>query len=423
MAKIIVAAPPVPGELIPLLQIARGLAARGHQITVLTGSGFRDSVEEAGLAFAPLAGDADYDIKELIAERDRAELPPGPPQLNFDWIHAFVNPMPGEYTALQELLAKDPDQYLISNILFLGAWPVRHGAPGLAPLRWVAVSAVPLALASADTTFLGPIPGLSGQEAKEAHRAANAGFAAALRPVDDRVNEVFGELGAGASSTSFVDAIYTLADETAVLTVPGFEFERSDQPDNVHLVGALPGLAAEGWQPPAWWDELDGDRPVVVVTQGTLTNGDLSQLVEPALAGLADLDVTVIAALGRDPEGLAAPIPDNAHVAEFIPFGALLPKADVFVTNGGAGSIHQALAAGVPVVVAGETEDKPANAARVAHHGLGINLLTGTPTPEAVAEAVKSLIDDAEVRANVQRLTKVYAEHDPIDTIERLTLG
>jgi UDP:flavonoid glycosyltransferase YjiC (YdhE family) len=120
---------------------------------------------------------------------------------------------------------------------------------------------------------------------------------------------------------------------------------------------------------------------------------------------------------------LSVRAPANAYFAEYIPCGELLPKTAVFITNGGFGSTQQAVAAGVPVVVAGETEDKPANAARVAHHRLGVNLQTATPRPEAVADAVKSLLDDTKVRENVQRLAKVYAEHNPIDAIERLLLG
>lgn len=95
----------------------------------------------------------------------------------------------------------------------------------------------------------------------------------------------------------------------------------------------------------------------------------------------------------------------------------------MFVTNGGSGGTHQALAAGVPVVVAGETEDKPANAARVAYHRLGINLQTATPTSGAVAEAVGSLLVDAEVCGNVRRLAEVYEQHDALDAIEQLLLG
>ena len=35
------------------------------------------------------------------------------------------------------------------------------------------------------------------------------------------------------------------------------------------------------FRPPPWWAELDGDRPVVHVTQGTIDNADLGRLVEP----------------------------------------------------------------------------------------------------------------------------------------------
>jgi UDP:flavonoid glycosyltransferase YjiC (YdhE family) len=422
LPKIIVAAPPVPGEFTPLLQIARGLAVRGHQVTVLTGSGFRTAVEQAGLSFTPLAGTADYDVRELHSRPGRAALPP-PAQVAWDLVNIFINPMPDEHAALQELLSRDPGQYLIANTLFLGAWPARLGAPGPRPARWVAVSAVPLALSSEDTTFFGPVPVRPAEDPKAANRVANAQFQAAIRPADDRAGELLAKLGAGRPASPFLDAMYTLPDETVVLSVPGFEFDRSDLPGNVHLAGILPPPAGEDWDPPAWWGELDGSRPVVVVTQGTLANGDLSQLVGPALAGLAGMDVTVVAALGREHGPLSVPVPANARVAGYIPFGALLPKASVLVTNGGSGGTHQALAAGVPVVVAGETEDKPANAARVAYHRLGINLQTATPTAQAVAGAVGSLLQDTEVRENVLRLAKVYAQHDALDTIERLLLG
>ena len=77
-----------------------------------------------------------------------------------------------------------------------------------------------------------------------------------------------------------MDGIYTVPDALAALTVPGFEFERGDAPDTVHLVGALPGRSAAGWRP------RPGGRnwtaaPVVVVTQGTFANRDLSSSSSP----------------------------------------------------------------------------------------------------------------------------------------------
>ncbi|MFJ8002108.1 nucleotide disphospho-sugar-binding domain-containing protein [Streptomyces sp. NPDC096310] len=422
MAKIIVAALPITGELAPLLQLARGLAGRGHQITVVTGSRFRADAENAGLAFTPVTGAADFDDRLLDRDPERLKLTPGPEMLNYDWKHAFVAPIPDQYAVLQRLLEQDPDQYLISNALWLGALPTALGAPGLRPRRWVAVTAVPLALSSDDTTFFGPVPVEPGGDQKAANRAANEQFAMMMQPAQDRLTEVLNSLNVTQQFPPFVDATFTAPDVTAALTVPGFEFERGDAPDSLHLVGILPARSAPDWEPPAWWAELDGSRPVVVVTQGTPANGDLSQLVEPTLTGLADLDVTVVAALGRETDALSIPVPPNARVAEFIPFDALLPKADLYITNGGSGGTHQAIAAGVPVIVAGLTEDKPANAARVAYHGLGINLETATPTPEAVAAAAQLALKGTDMRDRVRKLAPVYAAHATLGEIERLTL-
>jgi len=412
-----VAAPPIPGELRPLLAIGRALAARGHEITVLTGTALRETVREAGLAFEPLAGAADYDTAQL-----------GSGLIDDDWEHGFARPMPDEHHALQRLLDADPDQHLIAHVLFLGAWPTRLGAPGHRPRRWVTVSVAGLAYPSVDTTYLGPVRVFPGEDQRAANVAANARFMASMRPNEEVLYGLLKELDATAEFPTLVEGAVDLPDAFALLSVPGFEFHRSDLPANVHFVGAVPVRAAEGdaaarWVPPSWWEGLDGSRPVVVVTQGTLANFDLSHLVEPALAGLAELDVTVVVALGRDPSVLAVDVPANAHVEAYVPFSELLPRADVLVTNGGANGIHQALAAGVPVVVAGATEEKPGNAARVAHHRLGLDLRTGRPGPQAVRLAVERVLGDPAIRANVRRLAKVYDTYDTFAHIERLVRG
>jgi UDP:flavonoid glycosyltransferase YjiC (YdhE family) len=106
------------------------------------------------------------------------------------------------------------------------------------------------------------------------------------------------------------------------------------------------------------------------VTQGTLANRDFSELIEPALEALADLDVLVVAALGRDAQ--LASVPANARVAEFIPFARLLPHTSVLVSNGGYGTVQQALRHSVPMVLAGVTEDKIEVTARTAWTGAAV---------------------------------------------------
>ena len=65
------------------------------------------------------------------------------------------------------------------------------------------------------------------------------------------------------------------------------------------------------------------------------------------------------------------------------------------VTNGGYGAVQRALTTGVPLVVAGDTEDKPEVAARVEWFGAGVNLRTGAPTAEGgPARRARRLGDD-----------------------------
>jgi UDP:flavonoid glycosyltransferase YjiC (YdhE family) len=107
-------------------------------------------------------------------------------------------------------------------------------------------------------------------------------------------------------------------------------------------------------------------------------------------------------------------------VSEFIPHDILLPLVDVMVTNGGYGAVQRALVTGVPLVVAGNTEDKPEVAARVEYFGAGVNLRTGVPTAADVRRAVRSVLNDATYRQNARRLQSAYGRRDGVDEIATL---
>ncbi len=128
-----------------------------------------------------------------------------------------------------------------------------------------------------------------------------------------------------------------------------------------------------------------------------MANFDFSLLVGPTLAALAnEPDLLVVATAGGRPiEAIPGPIPANARLASYLPFEWALAKADVLVTNGGYGSVNQAMSFGVPLVAAGLTEDKADVNVRVAWSGVGINLATNTPTPQALRNAVRAVLDQA----------------------------
>jgi UDP:flavonoid glycosyltransferase YjiC (YdhE family) len=91
----------------------------------------------------------------------------------------------------------------------------------------------------------------------------------------------------------------------------------------------------------------------------------------------------------------------------------MLSKVDVFVTNGGYGSVNQAMSYGIPLVTAGLTEDKADVNARVAWSGVGIDLATNEPTPQALRDAVRAVLDRPTYR---KRASSMAAEFNGIDT-------
>ncbi|HEX6260808.1 MAG TPA: nucleotide disphospho-sugar-binding domain-containing protein, partial [Woeseiaceae bacterium] len=174
--------------------------------------------------------------------------------------------------------------------------------------------------------------------------------------------------------------------------VPGFEYPLSHIPEQLHFIGALLPDAPVKLQPPPWWGRaVNGGKPIVLVTQGTIAT-DVEELIRPTLQALATEDVLVIATTGgKRAEELGFAIPQNAVVEPFIPFTDLMPHVSAYVTNGGYGGVCIALAHGVPLVVAGTTEDKMEVANRVAHCGVGLNLKTNRPSADQVRSAVRTL--------------------------------
>src|SRR5260370_5495134 len=210
------------------------------------------------------------------------------------------------------------------------------------------------------------------------------------QPVARRLKRSLKDLGVGPLSMPLFDAVVELADAYMQLTVPSFEFPR-DIPPSVHFIGALPIIPNQA-PLPAWASELDGSRKVVLVTQGTLANHNFGLLIAPTLTARAnepDL-LVVVTAGGRPIDAIPGPVPGNAHLASYLPFEWMLPKVDVFVTNGGYGSGNQAMSYGIPLVAAGLTEDKADVNARIAWSGGGINLATKQPTAPPLRAAVRS---------------------------------
>ena len=101
---------------------------------------------------------------------------------------------------------------------------------------------------------------------------------------------------------------------------------------------------------------------------------------------------------GGRPLDTLPPLPANARAAEYLPYDDLLPRTDVYVTNGGYGGVQYALRHGLPIVATGGKEDKPEVGARVAWSGTGLRLRTERPTPKALRRAILAVLREPRYR-------------------------
>ena len=123
-------------------------------------------------------------------------------------------------------------------------------------------------------------------------------------------------------------------------------------------------------------------------------------------------------ATGSRPIAELGPLPENVRAAEFLPYDRLMPLTDLFITNAGYGGTQFALSHGVPIIAAGDTEDKAEVSARVAWSGAGLNLKTGAPTPAAIAAAVDRVLAEPAYRERAQSLAAAIRSQNALASIE-----
>jgi MGT family glycosyltransferase len=397
-----------------MLAVAQHLKSVGHDVTFHTSENFRGKMESSGVRFVTMTGKANYDYRRFnelegyknLSDEDQKIL------LLKTW---FAETIPDQHESIQKILRETPTDLILVDTMLMGSFPMllgpRHKRP---PIICCGVN--PMILSSRDCGIL--LPPANTLEGQQQIAEENQRIHATFQPAGDHMDSVMERYGVPPMPHFFVDCMYLLPDMFLQFTAEAFEYPRSDMPETVRFIGPiLPSRTVE-FEEPAWWPELDGSRPVVLITQGTLANHDLNEVIQPALVGLADEKVTVIVAAGRSDTQTIA-VPENARVASFIPFDRILPKVDVLVTNGGYGAVNHAFSLGVPIVVAGESEDKNFVAARIGWTGAGINLNSRYATAGQIRNAVRTILTNQQYRNEAQRLQANFSHYNALDELAR----
>ncbi len=420
MSSFLIATMPATGHVAPALPIARALVDRGHDVFWYTGAIYRDLIEATGATHLPIA--KAYDFGGLGIDEAFPQLTglTGIAMVRQAMQRVFIDCVPTMLADLQAITAEHRFDAALSEPLF-ATTRVLHELGGP---PWATLGITMLGTYSRDTAPFGPglfpLTGVRGQIRNTVMNAAHRRILFA--PVTRRYEAVRAQVGLPRLGTTFLDS-FTSPFLYLQGTVPSFEYPRSDLAPQLHFVGPLLPEPHEGFTAPDWWSELDDSRPVVLVTQGTVAT-DPRQLLAPAIRALAARDVLVVATSGGPTgpvlDALGGTLPSNTRLEQFVPYDDLMPHVSVLVTNGGYGTMQQALARGVPIVAAGATEDKPETTARVAWSGAGIRIKTQSPKPDQLAEAVDAVLRKPDYRSRAEAIATEMAGYDAPSTCATL---
>lgn len=354
MKRVLFVTLPEKGHVNPMIGPAQALADLGVDVGVYAPADISAQLDAAGLRFvgprgiAPHAGNRGAELSERV--RDRAWLR--------RWIAALlVDAAEAEIEPLRELLRRErPDAVALDPMVYAAAI-----ACELEGIPWAAVSSSlnPALPADLDSELLRTVAALA--PARDALFARH-GVRAAFRGCD------------------VLSPHLTIAFATDALVgdVAG-----------VALVGPSSPRRARGDETELPWSWLDG-RPLVYASCGSQVFHQ-PRLFGALVEAVAERDVQLVISAGELDLGA---LPANALARPYVPQLQLLARASVFVTHGGANSVMEAIAAGVPLAVAPLCNDQFHQAHFVVRAGLGCVLDADTVDAATAWRAIAGLLAD-----------------------------
>lgn len=352
MSRFLCVAPPYAGHVFPLASIGAELAARGHEVAWVSYAAAQRFVPAGGTFFA-IPDDA------VLQRSDELGRHPPPRFLAAQFVVFYrdvVIPMADAMLPqLDAIVARfRPDAILADQHALAGGLAARrHG------LRWVTSSASSMVHA----------------HALDQHAPTRQWL---TRTLDDL------QLRAGVPPVAAADLSphLVLLYSSAALAGDG-----PPLPPQCRFVG--PALAHRRVEP-ADAIALSARRPRVLVTLGSVLPQSGTRFFATVAAALGDEDAEVIVGA---PAGALQSAPANFIVRPWLPQLALLPEVDAVVTAGGS-LAFEALAFGVPLVLAPVWTDQFATAGQIVAAGAGIRVRYARVTADELRTAVRRALHD-----------------------------
>ena len=375
------------GDVHPFIGIGRRLQERGHEVIVITNGRFRKLVCRNGLGYLE-HGTAD-EFEHLLEDRNLWH-----PRRGLGIILQMVGQTMRDLYDLIEEVYEPGHSILVGHTLAFGTrmYQEKHHAPG------VTIHLAPCVFRS---DFQQPAL-LPGRDLSGAPRWAKrtAWWVLDRGLIDPHlVPELNGwrrDLGLPRIRRPFRDWIHSPC-RTIGLFPPWFGPPQSDWPQSLRLTGfALFDDARDETLRPELEAFFKRSDPPIAWTAGS-ANRHAAAFFATASAASTHLGRPALF-FTRYPQQLPPTLgPAQRHVS-YAPFSQVLPRCAAVVHHGGIGTCAQGLAAGIPHLVMPMGFDQHDNAMRLGRLGVGTWLTPHRFRPPNVAAALRSLLEDAQVK-------------------------
>lgn len=375
------------GHVQPMLLVAQGLKALGHEMLAISDACNAPDAAALGVPFRPWRRAPSRAAATPETDPVQDWLASSP----LDVIHRVLTGVLGGPAALygadtREAIADlRPDVVVCQELLF-GVMAAAEAAR----LPLAVLSSNIWSLPTVDTAppFGAGAPPAANEGQRDFYRRVASHARAAFQEGLPALNEARGSLGLTPLAELF-DQLRAAA-RILIATSRAFDFDQTP-PDPFRYVGPYMADPAwtEPWSPPF---EANDHRPLALVSFSTMYQGQ-EAILRRVIEALAGLPLRAILTLGPalGPEDFAAP--DNVAVASRAPFGALLPLASAVVTHAGHATTLRSLMAGVPLLCLPQGRDQFDNAARVVESGAGLRLPPDAPAAD-IAAALQRLLSE-----------------------------
>ncbi|MGH4009263.1 MAG: glycosyltransferase [Pseudonocardiaceae bacterium] len=371
MSRFLFVVPPLVGHTLPTIALGQELADRGHQVAWAGHAETVGPLLSPGARLIPVA--ASFGGQTLAQVRHRSLGLRGAAAFRFLWadflITLAVTMVPGVADAADEFA---PDALVVDQQALAGALVARQRG-----LPWATSATTSAELTDQFVTM----PKL-GEWARQLLADFQHRFALS-DPVDLR----------------FSDHL-VLAFTTTTLVGPVCDFPS-------HYVFVGPSIGARTGAPEFPWDWLDPDRQHVLVSLGTVNREAGQRFFATAVQAVAPLADRLQMILVAPPDLVASP-PDHVMVCQFVPQLDLLPHLHAVVSHAGHNTVCEALAHGVPLVVAPIRDDQPVIAVQVVGAGAGIRVHFGRVGATELRNAITTVLEDPSYRGAAQRVRRDF---------------